>query len=130
MNAVKKEDFAVDQTVWVLQGANQIRDRREEVRFHECEVVSVQRKYITVKKKEGQYPWELRFDMTDGFTGAEDNLFAEELFLFQKDAEDYLAKMDKVKEIRRLYPSMSYRLPDFSDDDVKSILDIFEKYRD
>lgn len=121
---MKKEDFRVGQTVYLLRINDIRRGSTIEERIREAKVVSVGRKYITV-----DFCGPMKFDVTNGFR---------EVTIYSPTYNLYLSKEQIFQELHRQsmeqtvisafgWPSGIVRK--MSQEDLQTVLDIVNKYK-
>lgn len=125
---MNKEDFKVDQTVYILLIGNAAVRKTDEERVIEGKVVSVGRKYITV---EANYR-EIKFDITDDFKekssyGGRDY----ELHLSEEEIFYKLRKNEMTKYIKEVAVEWGNKtLNKLSDEELSTIYNILKKYEE
>lgn len=118
---MKLSDFEKGQIVYVKESVY----RQKEPEIHEANVVSVGRKYVTVKTNGWR---EIKFDASNEFRQVTDYTPTFYLYLSK---EDIYKEMERNRKERKLEEYFSYRyrvISKLSDDDLESMLAICEKY--
>lgn len=125
---MNREDFKVDQTVYILLIGNAAVRKTDEERVIEGKVVSVGRKYLTVK---ADYR-EIKFDITDDFEekssyGGRDY----ELHLSEEEIFYKLRKNEMVEYIKDVAVEWGNKtLKKLSDEELSTIYNILKKYEE
>lgn len=121
---MKKEDFRVGQTVYLLRINDIRRGSTIEERIREAKVVSVGRKYITV-----DFCWPMKFDVTNGFR---------EVTIYSPTYKLYLSKEQILQELHRRSMEQTVIsafdwsrdiVKKMSQEDLQTVLDIVNKYK-
>lgn len=125
---MNREDFKVDQTVYILLIGNAAVRKTDEERVIEGKVVSVGRKYITV---EANYR-EIKFDITDDFKekssygGRDYELHLSEEEIFYKLRKNEMTEY--IKEVATEWGNKT--LKKISDEELSTIYNILKKYEE
>lgn len=127
---MKKEDFHKGQTVWVYLVGNAARGKKTtEERVQEWEVISVGRKYITARPRGVMSGWDVKFEIDEDFCQVYNHGCANYVLYLSKEAilEDvWRGKTRKyIKESVNWYSPIIGRM---SDEDLKTVSEIFKKY--
>ena len=126
---MKKEDFYKGQTVWVYLMGNAARGRKTvEERIQEWEVISVGRKYITARQKDG-CRWEAKFDIENDFShvykfGSTDY----ELYLSKDEIYEQVKRSQRIRYIEQFCSWERRNLHRMSDEDLRVVVEVFKKY--
>ena len=122
---MKKEDFKVGQTVYLLAGRYEEFDCRIiERRIKEVKVVTVGRRYITTDFCGG-----MRFDMTNDFSQDTPYTPTYRLYLSKEEILKEFKRKDTIREINMQITYDSRLLKRMTDDDLQTILTIIRKYK-
>ena len=122
---MKKEDFKVGQTVFLLeQRFTEFEFHRIERRIREVKVLTVGKKYITVDFCGG-----MRFDMTNDFREVTDYSPTYRLYLSKEDIQNEFKRKATIKEIQDKIKYSGGLLNRMTDDDLQTILKIIRKYK-
>lgn len=118
---MKLSDFKKGQIVYVKESVY----RQKEPEIHEANVISVGRKYVTVKMNGWR---EIKFDASNDFRQVTDHTPTFYLYLSK---EDIHKEMERNRKKRKLEEYFTYRyrtIDKLSDEDLESMLAICEKY--
>lgn len=122
---MKKEDFKVGQTVYLLAiEYERFEFHRIERRIKEVTVRTIGKKYITVSFGSG-----MRFDMTNDFR--EDTAYSPtyRLYLSVEDIQKAFKRKETIQEIREKVRFGGGIFERMTDDDLQDILKIIRKYK-
>lgn len=125
---MRKEDFKKGQTVWIYLIGNAARGKKtKKERIKEYEVISIGRKYITVRPKIGG--WDVKFEIENDFrevvtSGGTDHL----LFLSKEDIDVMLERQEKTRFVQQAFRWENRIYSKLSDKDLDMIVDIARKY--
>lgn len=125
---MRKEDFKKGQTVWIYLIGNGARGKKtKKERIKEYEVISIGRKYITVRPKIGG--WDVKFEIENDFrevvtSGGTDHL----LFLSKEDIDVMLERQEKTRFVQQAFRWENRIYSKLSDEDLDMIVDIARKY--
>lgn len=124
---MKKEDFTKGQKVYLYLVGNSVRyAKTKEDRIVEAEVISVGRKYITVRRMH----YDIRFDINNNFRhvyeyGGADYI----LFLTKQDIYAMLERKEKLTYIKNFFRTENSGMHDkLSRDELNTIVDILSQY--
>lgn len=126
---MKKEDFHKGQIVWVYLIGNAARGlKTTDERIKEWEVVTVGRKYITVRPK-GGLGWEQKFDIENDFRhvytfGCSDY----ELHLTKEEIYKQVERVERIEYIERFCNWSRRNLNRMNDEDLQTVEEIFKRY--
>lgn len=124
---MRKEEFKKGQTVWVYLVGNAARGKKaKEERIKEYEVISVGRKYITVRPKIGG--WDVKFEIENDFREATSGCTDHLLFLSKEDIEVMLERQEKIRFVEQAFKWENRIYSKLSDEDLDTIVDIARKY--
>ena len=125
---MRKEDFKKRQTVRNYPIGNAARGKKtKKERIKEYEVISIGRKYITVRPKIGG--WDVKFEIENDFrevvtSGGTDHL----LFLSKEDIDVMLERQEKTRFVQQAFRWEKRIYSKLSDEDLDMIVDIARKY--
>ena len=123
---MKKEDFKVGQTVYLLAiEYERFEYRVIERRIKEVTVLTVGKKYITVKFGGGG----MRFDMTNEFREVTDYSPTYRLYLSKGDIQREFNRKETIKEIHEKIKYGGGLLKRMTEEDIQTILTIIRKYK-
>ena len=120
---MKREDFHKGQTVWVYLVGNAARYKKtDEERIEKWVVSSIGKKYLTEER--GDYGWEIKFDMENNFRQVTNLCRDYILYLTEEDLRLDLWR----SRTRRKIKDDNTILWKLSDEELKTVYDIFSKY--
>ena len=120
---MKREDFHKGQTVWVYLVGNAARYKKtDEERIEKWVVSSIGKKYLTAER--GDYGWEIKFDMENNFRQVTNLCRDYILYLTEEDLRLDLWR----SRTRRKIKDDNTILWKLSDEELKTVYDIFSKY--
>lgn len=122
---MKKEDFKVGQTVYLLAiEYERFEFHRIERRIKEVKVLTVGRKYITVNLGGG-----MRFDITNEFREVTNHSPTYRLYLSKEDIQREFKRKETIKEIQEKVKYGGGLLNRMTEEDLQTILTIIRKYK-
>jgi hypothetical protein len=118
---MKLSDFKKDQIVYVKESVY----RQKEPEIHEANVISVGRKYVTVKMN----GWgEIKFDASNDFRQVTDYTPTFYLYLIKEDIHKEMGRNRKERKLEEYFSWRCGMVAKLSDDDLERMLSICEKY--
>ena len=122
---MKKEDFKVGQTVFLLeQRFTEFEFHRVERRIREVKVRTVGTRYITVDYCGGG----IRFDITNDFKEVTNYSPTYRLYLSREDIQREFKRKEIIKQIHEKIRHSGGLLNRMTDDDLQTILATIRKY--
>ena len=122
---MKKEDFKVGQTVYLLeQRFTEFDYRRIQGFIKEVKVLKVGKKYITVDFYGG-----LRFDIANEFREVTNYSPTYRLYLSKEDIQKEFQRKETIKEIQEKIRHSSGMLNRMTEEDLQTMLNIIRKYK-
>lgn len=114
-------DFKKRQIVYVKESVY----RQKEPEIHEANVISVGRKYVTVKMNGWR---EIKFDASDDFRQVTDYTPTFYLYLSKEDIHKEMERNRKERKLEEYFSWQRRMAAKLSDEDLESMLVICEKY--
>ena len=121
---MKKEDFKVGQTVYILQILNFRNDATIEERIREVKVLSVGRKYVTV-----DFWGQMKFDATKDFREATHYSPSYQLYLSKEQILQEFHRYSMQQTVMCAFDWSSGITRNMSQEDLQTVFDIVKKYR-
>lgn len=117
---MKLSDFQKGQTVYLYGGL-----RKFDIGIHETTVISVGRKYVTVK-----FWGEMKFDATNNFKEVTRYSPNFTLHLTREEIEEQLERSNKMEFVEKAFRWEHRLCEKMNDDDLDKIIEIINKYQE